>query len=222
MSRAQQLKSGDISLGLAHEWVCAFGRQGGTAAMLQQTIENASVMQRIINETQATPEQDAAMQALMAAVEKGVQCDNGVYLFFDPGIPLVVLRNLPVVRQKKLIYAQDLYVRYDWANREDAPQERILQIPVKGSFNKAFPDQEKLLTSDEEVASTRSVAMFLVINALSTGKRLLPDRYVNCIDRGLGGSRVSIGRFDALGLNIDCNWDTFRHSDLGIAATWKS
>ena len=226
MSRAQQLKSGDISLGLAHEWVCAFGRQGGTAAMLQQTIEDASVMQRIIdaikNETQATPEQDAAMQALMAAVEKGVRCDNGVYLFFDPGIPLVVLRNLPVVRQKKLIYVQDWYDGYDWANREDAPQERLLRIPVKDSFNLTFPDQEKLLTSDEEVASTRSVAMFLVINALSTGKRLLPDRYVNCINRGLGGSRVSVGRFDALGLNIDCNWDNFRHPGLGVAATRKS
>src|SRR3989338_7738005 len=111
MSRAQQLKSGDVSLGLAHEWVCAFGRQGGTAAMLQQTLEDATIMQRIIDAIEGEPrtavERDAVMQALMAAVEKGVKCENGVYRFFDPGIPLVTLRNLPIIRQKKLVYAQE-------------------------------------------------------------------------------------------------------------------
>jgi len=226
MSRAQQLKSGVVSLGLAHEWVCAFGRQGGTAAMLQQTIEDASVMQRIIDavkgETQSAPEQDAVMQTLMAAVDKGVQCENGVYRFFDPGMPLVVLRNLPVVRQKKLVYAQDWYDRYDWAKREDAPQERTLRIPVEGSFNMTFPNQEKLLTADEEVASTRSVAMLLVINALSTGKRLLPDCYVRCIDKDSDGRRVCVGDFDADGLSVCYDWDDCCAPDIGVAAARKS
>lgn len=226
MSRAQQLKSGDISLGLAHEWVCAFGRQGGTSAMLQQAIEDVGVMQRIVTsingEPQAAPEQDAVMQALMAAVEKGVQCENGVYRFFDPGIPLVTLRNLPVVRQKKFVYVQDWYDRYEWAKREDVQQERTLRIPVKGSFNKDFADQEKLLTADEEVASTRSVATFLVINALSTGKRLLPDHYVRCIDKDSDGNRVFVGDFVANGLDVNVRWDDRCHPIIGVAAARKS
>ncbi len=226
MSRAQQLKSGDISLGLAHEWVCAFGRQGGTAAMLQQTIEDAGVMRRIIEaikgETQTAPEQDAVLKVLMDSVEKGVQCENGVYRFFDPGIPLVTLRNLPVVRKKKLIYAQDWYDRYDWAKREDVPQERTLRIPVEGSFNKTFADQEKLLAADEEVASTRSVVTLLVINALSTGERLLADRYVRCIDKDSDGNRVVVGDFDANGLYVNDLWVDYCLPYIGVAAARKS
>ncbi len=187
MSRTQQLKSEDASLGLAHEHVCT----------------------------------DAAMQALMAAVKKGVQCENGVYRFFDPGIPLVVLRDL-LARQEKLFYAQDWYDQYDWAKREDAPQERTLRIPVEGSFNKAFADQKKLLTADEEVASTRTVAMFLVITVLSTGKRLLPDRYVCCIDKDSDSSRVIVGFFDADDLHVYYNADKFCHPHIGVAAARKS
>ena len=37
-------------------------------------------------------------EALMAAVERGVQGVNGVYRFFDPGMSLVTLRDLPIVR----------------------------------------------------------------------------------------------------------------------------
>ncbi len=231
MSRAQQLNSGDISLGLAHEWVCAFGRQGGTAVMLQQAIEDASVMRCIIDainsKAQIAAEEDNAMQALlMAAVEKGVQCENGVYRFFDPGIPLVVLRNLPVVRQKKLACDQGWYDQYIWARREDTPQERTLRIPVEGSFNKTFVDQEKLLTADEEVASTRSVATFLVINALLTGKRLLPDRYVHCVDKvsdKFGDIlAIKVGSFGVRGLFIDHSWEDDCNPVIGVAAARKS
>lgn len=226
MSRAQQLKSGNISLGLAHEWVCAFGRLGGTAAMLQHMIEDAGAMLCIINaikdKTQTTPEQDAAMQALMAAVEKGVQCENEVYRFFDPGTPLVVLSNLPVVRRKQIIYAREWYDQYDWAKREEVPQERTIRIPVEGSFNQTFAHQEKLLTADEEVASVRSIVMLLSINALSTGKRLLPHHYVRCIDEDSVGNKVRVGSFDSAGLDISCGWGGSCSPKLGVAATRKS
>jgi len=174
--------------------------------------------------SRAETTQDAATAALMGAVEKGVQCKNGVYRFFDPGIPLVLLRNLPVVRQQKLVsdYVQDWYDQYDWAKREDAPQERTLRIPVEGSFYKTFPEQEKLLNADEEVASTRSVATLLVINALATGKRLLPDRWVRCIDKESGVFGVFVGFFDAAGLRVRRNWDGDRVSHIGVAAERKS
>lgn len=226
MSRAKQLKPGDVSLGQTYEFWKAFGLAGGTLEMAQMAIEQKPVMQCIIaainGDTQAAPEQDAAMEALMAAVKKGVQCENGVYRFFDPGIPLVTLRNLPLVRQKKLVYFQDWYDQYDWAKREDAPQERTLRIPVEGSFNKAFADQEKLLTTDEEVASTRSVATLLVINALLTGTHLLPDRYVRCIDKGSDGSLICVGDLDAGGLRVGSGWGDSCRSHLGVAAARKS
>jgi hypothetical protein len=225
MSRAQQLKSGDVSLGLAHEWVCAFGRQGGTAAMLQETIEDSGLMFRVVDAIiQHGPVflfKGDALHALKNAVEKGVQCENGIYRFFDPGIPLIMLRNLSLVRQNKLVYEQDWYHPYDWATRADAPRERTLRVPVEGSFDKAFPDQGKLLSPVEEGASARCVATFLIINAMATGERLLPDCYVRCADKDSDGRRVYVGGFDRDGLHVYSRWDDRRDSCVGLASSRK-
>jgi hypothetical protein len=225
MSRAQQLRSGDVSLGLAHEWICAFGRQGGTAAMLQETIEDSGLMFRVVDAIiQHGPvfsfEGDAP-HALMNAVEKGVQCENGIYRFFDPGIPLIMLRNLSVVRLNKHICEQDWYAPYDWATSADAPQERTLRVPVEGSFDKTFPNQENLLSPVEDVASARCVATFLIINAMEDGERLLPDCYVRCADKGSGGRRVYVGGFGSDGFDVGRCWDDVRRMDLGLASSGR-
>lgn len=217
MSRAQQLKSGDISLGLAHEWICAFGRQGGTATMLQQGIEDAAVMQRLVAAFQS--ECDVPTRALLAAAERGVECKNGVYRFFDPGISLVSLQDLVLVWQKRLLRRLGLVARCDWARYEDAPQERRLRIPVKGSFCKTQQDQVKLLDADENVASTRSVATFLVINALVTGERLLPDMWVRCGNEDDYGSGIVVGFFGADGFKVDTCRDDVRTTRIGLAAS---
>jgi hypothetical protein len=79
---------------------------------------------------------------LQAAVKKGVMLgEDNDFQFFDPGVPLVILRDLPVVREQKLIYPQDWYDEYEWATRADAPQERCLHLPVPESFGKTFAEQ---------------------------------------------------------------------------------
>ncbi|MBI4129485.1 hypothetical protein HY464_02225 [Candidatus Peregrinibacteria bacterium] len=157
--------------------------------------------------------------ALQAAVEKGVRCKNGVYRFFDPGASLVTLRDFPVIRQQKLVYRRAWFEPYDWATCQDTPQERTLRIPVEGSFGEKFLAQQKLLTPEEEVSSTRIVTMFLVINALATGERLLLDRWVRCIDKDSDGCRVRVGGCDADGLDILNCWDDEHGQDLGVSAT---
>lgn len=225
------MKTEGTSLGLPQEKIIAgiesLQKAGLTPENWLKMLDvKPAALRRIIaainRETQAASSQDAVMQALMAAVEKGVQCEDGVYRFFDPGIPLVTLRSLPMIRQKKFVYAQDWFDRYDWAKRQDAPQERTLRIPVEGSFNKTFADQQKLLDADEEVASTRSVAVFLIINALSTDKRLLRDRYVRCIDKGSDGGPVRVGLFDGYGLSVFSRWDDLCFPVIGVAAARKS
>lgn len=48
-NRAQQFKPGDFSLGQVHEWLGAFGRQGGTPDLLQKAIEDQELMRRVVD-----------------------------------------------------------------------------------------------------------------------------------------------------------------------------
>lgn len=211
-------------VGLVHEMIVT-GRKVGAASDFYAALAHDEALFRRVVEMVCGNAKDnhlqAAAQALQAAVEKGVAFEKGMYWFYDPGISLVTLRDLPIVRQQKLVYQQDWYEQYDWAKREDAPQERMLRVPVEGSFGKAFSAQKELLPSDEEVSSVRSVATFLVINALVTGKRLLPNCWVRCIEVDSGGGRVGVGGFGSEGLGVDSSWDDYRHDDLGVSSARK-
>ncbi|MDD5041532.1 MAG: hypothetical protein PHX87_04240 [Candidatus Peribacteraceae bacterium] len=207
--------------GLIHEVVVTGRKVGAEQAFYAALAHDEALFRRVVEMVEQDPLQ-AALQALLAAAAQGVTCENGVYRFFDPGTPLIILRSVPVVREKKLVYPQDWYDGYDWAKRTDAPQERFLRIPVTDSFNLSFTDQEKLLTEDEEVPSTRSVATFLVVNALATGKRLLPDRYVRTADKVSDGRRVVVGDFGAVGFSVDDYWGDRCDPRIGLAASRKS
>lgn len=206
--------------GLIHEMIVTGRKVGAGRAFYAALAHDETLFRRVVETIEQDPLQ-AAQQALLAAAAKGVVCENGVYRFFDPGTSLIILRDVPVVREKKIMCRQDWYEGYDWARREDAPQERVLRIPVDGSFNLAFPDQEKLLTEDEEVPSTRSVAAFLAVNALATGKRLLPDRYVRTADKDSDGNRVRVGSFVADGFRVAYCGDGRCSPGLGVVASRK-
>lgn len=213
--------------GLLHEVVITGRKVGADREFYSRLAHDENLFRQVVDLVSGVqPEKEDPLQAVMNVLQhaaaKGVQCENGVYRFFDPGIPLVMLRKLQLVREQKLVYQQDWYDGYDWAKREDAPQERTLRIPVENSFGKSFSDQEKLLSSDEEVPSTRSVATFLVINALATGKRLLPDCYVRCIDKDSGGDRMYVGIFGARGLDVNDVSDDLCFARIGVVASRKS
>jgi hypothetical protein len=144
------------------------------------------------------------------------------YAFFDPGISLIAMRDLPVVREKRLIFSQDWYDKYDWAQFADAPQERHVRIHVPSSFNKSFEEQAALLQPDEEVCSVRIVSMFLVINALATSNRLLSDCYVRCANVDSVGHRVVVGNFGSYGFHVYSYWVGHRFDFVGVAAVRKS
>jgi hypothetical protein len=156
-------------------------------------------------------------EALMAAVAKGVE--NGFSHFYDPGLSLITLRDLPIVRKEKLMYVLDWYEGCNWAKCEDAPQERAVRLPVESSFGKTFADQQKLLLPGEEVASVRVVATFLVMNALAKSLRLLSNCYVRCIDRDQGVNHVIIGDFGSDGFTLSGCRDGHRSDSLGLASS---
>lgn len=157
-----------------------------------------------------------------AAVRSGFRMENGAYTFYDPGISLVDLSDLWLVRRKSLMLAQDWYEQDPWAQRKNSPQHRHLRIPVPDSFNKNFSEQVVLLSPEEEVASVRTVATFLILHFLVTDQRLLADHCVRCSDTDSGGLRVCVGSFDRDGLFVGYDWDGRRPSALGLASARKS
>ena len=158
----------------------------------------------------------------MAAVEKGIQYHEGVYEYFDPGIPLVVLRDLLIVREKSLIIRDHWYDHYTWAKCQDCPQKQTLRIPMEESFNKTFPEKEQLLEPGEEIASSRSIITFLVIHALSMSDLVLWEHSVACIDKKSEDSHVLVGFLSSEGFYLDFGWDKSRYRNIGIAIVRKS
>lgn len=53
-SAQQNMKAGDVSLGLSHHFIGAFGRAGGTAEMLQLAADDRSLMQKLVGIFQPT------------------------------------------------------------------------------------------------------------------------------------------------------------------------
>jgi len=150
-------------------------------------------------------------EVLMGAVERGVHCKNGVYRFFDP-----VFRSSSYAISPSPGSRSSSFTKTGTTSATGRTEKMVLRTdssyPVEGSFGKTFWEQKAILTTDEEVASTRSVAAFLVINAVATGMRLLPNRSVRCIDAASDSERVFVGLFDSVGFYVS-------YTGLAIATT---
>ena len=211
MSRAEQLKPGDVSLGQTYEFFRAFGKAGGTIPMVQKLIEDSALMCSLVERMME--------DAIMAAVEKGVKVEDGHYVFEDPGFSLNTQFDLPIVRNNDLIrISQVEWCRnYGWAKLVEGPKIRRLRIPIDASFGKIFQAQERELLKEENLPSTRIVTMFLIINCLATGTRLLPNCEVRCLDMDNEGHRVTVGNFKDNGFGIGQVWDVNSNPATGIA-----
>lgn len=201
--------------GLIHEMVVT-GRKAGAGSDFYATLaHDLDLFRKVVNLVCGTP----AEIAFHEAVKKGVTRKGHYYRFFDPGISLVTLGDLPIIREKCLIAADrnsyiqvvdernlpylhrfceyrdanPIYGSEKWAKEDCAPQERFLRIPMKRSFGKTFAQQEAMLLDDEEIAPTRVVTMFLVIYELVYGKKLLIDTLVNCKEVSRQGQHWKVG-----------------------------
>jgi hypothetical protein len=141
--------------------------------------------------------------------------------FFDPGDSIVHLRDAMNDRGQ-IFYPQDWYDNQPFAQKADTPQERcLLMAPIEGSLCKTWEEQQTLLSNDEEVPTARIVVMGMVIHFLATGQRLFERCYVRTTDVGAEGTRVLVGRFDAVGLGVSSDWDGRRGDGLGVATLRK-
>lgn len=163
-------------------------------------VEIPGLMGRVAAEIKQHPQYQ-----LMDAVRKGVSYKYGAFRFFDPGMPLATLCDVPIVLEKHIIDKNTWYRERAWALEKAIPQERRIRIPVEESFSKLPKEQDLLLSEKEKVADARIVVTFLTIYALAKGQRLLPVQSVRTSD--CDGGYIMVGLtapvFGGIGLHRD-------------------
>lgn len=97
----------------------------------------------------------------------------------------------------------------------------IKKIPVSNSTSKNWNEQNKLLSSVERVPNAALMSWFITTYFEVRGERLFESVYVRTSSLDLDGSRISVGRFDAEGLDVDGYWDDSCYGDMGVSACRK-
>ena len=106
-----------------------------------------------------------------------------------------------------------------WARKRVKAQWRLLRkTAVPDSFGKDLAKQEEMLGKGEEVPEAREMVYMVIGHYLATGEKLFSDYYVRRRSLSGAGSRIVIGRFDALGLLI-LSWDGNPNDDVGLASS---
>lgn len=98
----------------------------------------------------------------------------------------------------------------------------LLRIePVKASRSKTWSEQKALLLADEDVPSATTVAFAMMLHHKVTGMRLFERLYVRTSDVVADGNRVTVGFFNAVGLDVSGGWDDSRDDYLGMSSARK-
>jgi len=110
-----------------------------------------------------------------------------------------------------------------WFARQNgkASWQLIRKTPVPSSARKTWTEQRRLMSNHEDTPSAREMVYAVISNYLATGQRLLGDIYVRCSDVLTVTHRVSIGRFDSSGLDIEPDLCDDFFDNVGIACARK-
>jgi len=93
---------------------------------------------------------------------------------------------------------------------------------VPDSTSKTWPEQQALLTKNEETPTARIIVYTMIGYFLATSEQFFERIYVRCSDVGSDGSWVIVGSFDSSGLNVSSYWGDSRHDSIGVASARKS
>lgn len=126
--------------------------------------------------------------------------------------------------ERKLFYSHDdaWYNKHAFAkDKSEAGWQLVRKVPIADSTNKTWNEQQALLGNVEETPKAQVVVYTIIGHFLATGERLFENIYVRCSDLDSDGHPVSVGSFDALGLD-DVHWiGDSRSGSLGLSAARK-
>jgi hypothetical protein len=138
-----------------------------------------------------------------------------VVLRIPDGLTLQALRDSPV--GKRLMHVQDWYDKYAWRQVALPAGSYRLRVPVPGSTNKTFAEQQALLPPSEQVAPVVLVAAALLCIRLQSGPDPLQNSWTRCLEQTAGGYRVVLCWLSDR-LSVSGFWDGFRDDGLGMSS----
>ena len=125
--------------------------------------------------------------------------------------------------------AKKHFHQQNWYNNEKFTKDRgtvswhlVKKTPVEDSRSKTFEEQKLLLGHNDEVPTARVMTHTVIGHVLSTGECLFEKCYVRTSDVASVGSRVDVGYFDSVGLNIGNDWGDDWCVDIGLVSARKS
>ena len=128
-----------------------------------------------------------------------------------------------IPKDTKFLYKIDWYKDEPFTKDPGVAEWALIRkTPVPHSIDTTWADQQKLLTEYEETPSARVMIYSLFSHFLTTGERLFPNLYVRTKDLTARRNRVSVGDFDARGLDVYAWTDDDRDPDIGLSSARKS
>ena len=151
--------------------------------------------------------------------------DNGFMLVAGPPRPMSLL-EIRDIKNEYLYSKTGGWYSNDKEKfaRDDKATTKWLKLrkgPVPNSTRKNWSEQQPLLSDVEYVPNVAEATWSVTSYKAVRGVYLLPNVYVRTSSLGSGGARVSVGSFDARGLNVSNYWDDNRSDYLGLASARK-
>lgn len=135
------------------------------------------------------------------SIDESIVCMHGKALFYRH-LPTRKLFNQPFTKDKGEI---------KW--------QLVRMVPVEGSMNETWDDQQTLLSPDDETPKAQVIVYTIVGHLLATGKPLFENTCVRCSDLDSDGNRVYVGY--AGGLVVNSYRDSGCDGNLGVSAARK-
>lgn len=149
--------------------------------------------------------------------------DNGYMLIAGPNRPMSLLEVRSL--KKGYFYSKEggWYAEQAFAQNDKVETRWIMlrKEPIPQSTSKNWSEQQALLSEDEVTPNAAEVVWCVTTYKAVRNTYLLPSVYVRTSSLDSGGSRVSVGRFDAKGLSVDDWDDDDRDGYLGVSAARK-
>jgi hypothetical protein len=136
------------------------------------------------------------------------------------GWSLQELRDSAVGR--KLLPERSWYDEYPWAAEKLPPGTYRLHMPVPGSNDKTFAEQEPMLAEGESIAPAVLVASALLAHRLQIGQDLLNGDWTRCREQTAGGERVELGWTSGGRLCFCSLWGGSRCGDVWASSVGKA
>jgi len=212
-------------------WAARAAEQGlDLRADLQAGIDDPAVMRRIVAYIQAgapaaAPTAGSAFDAVHllgfgeASTERPPEPAPGEIVLRYGGWSLTQLRDTEVGR--RLMWDQDWYERCDWASACVPEDVYRLRVPVPGSTNKTFDEQQATLPHGEEVAPVVLVASALLCLRLQGRPDPMKGGWTRCRERTSADHRVELGWHDGR-LYVRDYWVGSRSPCAGVSAVRAS